>query len=113
MKTFIRLDSYQVNIRGSTGALTVGKPGSGKSVLVSYLMLKLMSVGALPLIADTKRSDFYSLRKVLKLPNTCAKLKHNSSEGLYLSFSIRLIVCLATPILLASSICEILRYSLT
>lgn len=69
MKTLIDIDGYQVNIRGSTGALTVGKPGSGKSVLVSYLMLKLMSVGVFPLIADTKRSDFYSLRKVLKLPD--------------------------------------------
>lgn len=65
MQTFINLDSYQINIRGSTGALVVGKPGSGKSILVSYFMLKLMSIGAFPLIADTKRSDFYALRKVL------------------------------------------------
>lgn len=62
MKTLIDIDDYQINIRGSTGVLTVGKPGSGKSVLVSYLMLKLMSVGAYPLIFDTKRSDFYSLK---------------------------------------------------
>lgn len=65
MKTSINIDDYQINIRGSTGALVVGKPGSGKSVLVSCSMLKLMAIGAFPLIADTKRSDFYALRKVL------------------------------------------------
>lgn len=69
MKTFITLDNFQINIRGSTGALIVGKPGSGKSVLVSYLLLKLMSLGAFSLIADTKRSDFYSLIKILKKVN--------------------------------------------
>lgn len=63
--TLINLDNYRINIRGSTGALVVGKPGSGKTVLVSYLMLKLMTLGALPLICDTKRSDFFSLRKIL------------------------------------------------
>ena len=67
MQTFIKIDNYSINIRGSTGALIVGKPGSGKSVLVSYLLLKLMSLGAFPLIADTKRSDFYSLKKILKI----------------------------------------------
>lgn len=65
MKTFINIDNYQINIRGSTGSLIVGKPGSGKTVLVSYSMLKLMSLDAYPLIADTKRSDFFALRKVL------------------------------------------------
>ncbi|GAA0867423.1 ATP-binding protein [Lactobacillus kefiranofaciens] len=65
MQTFINIDSYKINIRRSTGALVVGKPGFGKSVLVSCSMLKLMSIGAFPLIADTKRSDFYALRKVL------------------------------------------------
>ena len=80
MKTLIDIDDYQINIRGSTGVLTVGKPGSGKSVLVSYLMLKLMSVGAYPLIFDTKRSDFYSLKdssinsdQVCATPNQVAK----------------------------------------
>lgn len=60
----IKLDQYSIPIQGSTGALIVGKPGSGKSVLVSYLMLQLMSIGAFPLIFDTKRSDFFSLRYV-------------------------------------------------
>lgn len=75
MKTLISIDNYEVNIRGSTGALIVGKPGSGKSVLVSYFMLKLMSMGAFPLIADTKRSDFFSLRKVLKVSNFLGETK--------------------------------------
>lgn len=65
MKTLIDIDNFQVNIRGSTGALVVGKPGSGKSVLLSYLLLIMMSFGAFPLIADTKRSDFFSLGNIL------------------------------------------------
>lgn len=67
MKTFISLDRYTINIRGSTGSLVVGKPGSGKSVLLSFLMLALMALGAFPLVADTKRSDFFSLRSVLNV----------------------------------------------
>lgn len=59
MITSINVDEFKINIRGSTGALVVGKPGSGKTVLVSYLMLKLMALGAFPLICDTKRSDFF------------------------------------------------------
>ena len=55
----INLDHYNIPIRGSTGALVVGKPGSGKSVLVSYLMLMMMSLGAFPVIFDTKKSDFF------------------------------------------------------
>lgn len=68
--TLINLDNFQINIRGSTGSLIVGKPGSGKTVLVSYIMLKLMSLGAFPLIADTKRSDFFSLGKILDKPDS-------------------------------------------
>lgn len=68
--TLINLDNFQINIRGSTGSLIVGKPGSGKTVLVSYIMLKLVSLGAFPLIADTKRSDFFSLRKILDKSNS-------------------------------------------
>lgn len=68
--TLINLDNFKINIRGSTGALVVGKPGSGKTVLVSYLLLKLMSLGALPLICDTKRSDFFSLGKILDKPDS-------------------------------------------
>jgi DNA segregation ATPase FtsK/SpoIIIE-like protein len=66
----IDLDDFKINIRGSTGALVVGKPGSGKTVLVSYLMIKLMALGAFPLICDTKRSDFFSLNKILDRSNS-------------------------------------------
>lgn len=70
MITSINVDEFKINIRGSTGALVVGKPGSGKTVLVSYLMLKLMALGAFPLICDTKRSDFFSLNKILDRSNS-------------------------------------------
>ncbi len=53
MQTLIDLDDYILNIRGSTGALIVGKPGSGKSVLTTYLMLKIMQLGGFALICDT------------------------------------------------------------
>ena len=66
----IDLDDFKINIRGSTGALVVGKPGSGKTVLVSYLMIKLMALGAFPLICDTKRSDFFSLNKIVDRSNS-------------------------------------------
>ncbi|MGL5898655.1 MAG: hypothetical protein ACRCZW_03175 [Lactobacillaceae bacterium] len=65
MQTLIDLDDYILNIRGSTGALIVGKPGSGKSVLTTYLMLKIMQLGGFALICDAKRSDFYSLKNYL------------------------------------------------
>lgn len=70
MITSINVDEFKINIRGSTGALVVGKPGSGKTVLVSYLMLKLMALGAFPLICDTKRSGFFSLNKILDRSNS-------------------------------------------
>lgn len=60
----INLDNFEIPIRGSTGALIVGKPGSGKSVLVSYLMLMLMLLGAFPIIFDTKRSDFKCVSQI-------------------------------------------------
>lgn len=41
------IDNVELNIRGSTGSLIVGKPGSGKSVLTSLMALQLMKVGAL------------------------------------------------------------------
>lgn len=65
MRTLIELDDYSLNIRGSTGALIVGKPGSGKSVLTTYLMLRIMQLGGFALVCDTKRSDFYSLKDYL------------------------------------------------
>lgn len=82
MQTLIDLDDYILNIRGSTGALIVGKPGSGKSVLTTYLMLKIMQLGGFALICDTKRSDFYSLKnylfngrnRVAASPNQVAKM---------------------------------------
>lgn len=82
MKTLIELDNYTLNIRGSTGALIVGKPGSGKSVLTTYVMLKAMQLGGFALICDTKRSDFYSLKdhlfngknRVAANPNQVAKM---------------------------------------
>lgn len=65
----IKLDNYDIPVRGSTGALIVGKPGSGKSILVSYLMLVLMSLGAFPVIFDTKRSDFFALKNLFHNSN--------------------------------------------
>ena len=69
----INLDNYDIPVRGSTGALIVGKPGSGKSVLVSYLMLMMMTLGAFPIIFDTKRSDFFSPKYLFHVSNCIEK----------------------------------------
>lgn len=88
MQTSIELDNYSLNIRGSTGALIVGKPGSGKSVLTTYLMLRIIQLGGFALICDTKRSDFYSLKdylingrnRVAASPNQVAKILRQLNE---------------------------------
>ena len=66
MNLSINIDGFDVNIRGSTGAIIVGAPGSGKSVLTSYFMLRIMQMGGFVVICDTKRSDFYSLSNILE-----------------------------------------------
>ncbi len=65
MRTSFVIDNVELNIRGSTGSLIVGKPGSGKSVLTSLMALQLMKVGALSFFIDNKKSDFYSLNTIL------------------------------------------------
>lgn len=83
----INLDHYNIPIRGSTGALVVGKPGSGKSVLVSYLMLMMMSLGAFPVIFDTKKSDFFSLKNVFNSP-LFPDISGNSTQNVVLPLTV-------------------------
>ena len=88
MQTSIDLDNYALNIRGSTGVLIVEKPGSGKSVLTTYLMLRIIQLGGFSLICDTKRSDFYSLKdylingrnRVAANPNQVVKILRQLNE---------------------------------
>lgn len=54
------------NLKGNGGVLLIGRSGSGKSNLATYIMLKILAQvhGGLYVI-DAKRADMFSLRKVL------------------------------------------------
>ncbi|GFP06803.1 hypothetical protein LHEJCM1005_10950 [Lactobacillus helveticus] len=65
MLTSFNIGKVPINLRGQAGCEIVGRPGSGKSVLATFLMLKSMQLGAFPVLCDTKRSDFYNLGKLL------------------------------------------------
>jgi DNA segregation ATPase FtsK/SpoIIIE-like protein len=65
MTSFPIADDITINLRGQSGCEVVGRPGSGKSMLASYIMLIAMKLGAFPVFADTKRSDFFQLGKML------------------------------------------------
>lgn len=46
MKTFVDIDKdHGIDIHDSSGVLLVGLPGSGKTVFMTYLLLKLMCLG--------------------------------------------------------------------
>lgn len=86
MKTFVDIDKdYGIDIHDSSGVLLVGLPGSGKTVFMTYLLLKLMCLGALVFIIDNKRSDLsgwknylhFGQKRVAETPNqVCAILKN-------------------------------------
>lgn len=57
-------DNLEIDLRGQAGAEIVGRPGSGKSWLATFILLMGMTLGAFPVICDTKRSDFYNLGKM-------------------------------------------------
>lgn len=57
---------HPIPVIGSSGALIIGLPNSGKTISASLLALRIMQkFGARLLIADTKRSDLYGLKNVL------------------------------------------------
>ena len=65
MKTSFPIDeSLHIDLRGQAGCEIVGRPGSGKSWLATFILLMAMALGAFPVICDTKRSDFYNLGKM-------------------------------------------------
>ncbi|RHW50332.1 cell division protein FtsK [Lactobacillus bombicola] len=88
MRTTIDLDGNVLSLRGSTGTIIVGKPGSGKSVLTTYLLLEILKLGGFALVCDTKRSDFYSLKdylingneRVASSPSQVAKILRQLSD---------------------------------
>lgn len=62
MKTSFPIDEgLHIDLRGQAGCEIVGRPGSGKSWLATFILLMAMALGAFPVICDTKRSDFYKL----------------------------------------------------
>ena len=63
----IELDNtVSFNLKGSGGLLLIGRSGTGKSNLTTYIMLKAMSQTRCGLyIIDAKRADMFSLHKVL------------------------------------------------
>lgn len=86
MKTFVDIDKdHGIDIHDSSGVLLVGLPGSGKTVFMTYLLLKLMCLGALVFIIDNKRSDLsgwknylhFGQKRVAETPNqVCAILRN-------------------------------------
>ncbi len=62
--SFLIDEGLRINLRGQAGCEIVGRPGSGKSWLATFLLLSAMSLGAFPVICDTKRSDFFNLGKM-------------------------------------------------
>lgn len=78
MQTSIQVDDgLIIDINGQAGCEIVGRPGSGKSWLATFLLLRCMQLGAFPVICDTKRSDFYNLGKLID--------QHNSRDDKYAS----------------------------
>ena len=62
MQTSFQIDdNLEIDLRGQAGCEIVGRPGSGKSWLATFILLMALSLGAFPIICDTKRSDFYKL----------------------------------------------------
>lgn len=62
MQTSFPIDNnLEIDLRGQAGCEIVGRPGSGKSWLATFILLMSMALGAFPVICDTKRSDFYKL----------------------------------------------------
>ncbi|PAB50507.1 cell division protein FtsK [Lactobacillus johnsonii] len=63
----IELDNtVSFNLKGSGGLLLIGRSGTGKSNLATYIMLKSMSQVHCGLyIVDAKRADMFGLSKVL------------------------------------------------
>lgn len=65
MQTSFLIDNgLRINLRGQAGCEIVGRPGSGKSWLATFILLSAMALGAFPVICDTKRSDFYNLGRI-------------------------------------------------
>ena len=90
------LDEYHpIPVVQNSGAMIVGRPGTGKSIAASLLALQLIKkYGAQLLIADTKRSDLYGLKDVLidgdkrvaATPAQVAKLLRTTSNNLSLRY---------------------------
>lgn len=88
-------DRHPIPIVGSSGALIVGLPGTGKTISATLLALRIMQkYGAKLLIADTKRSDLYGLKDVLidgdkrvaASPAQVAKMLRKTSSNLSLRY---------------------------
>lgn len=64
----VMLDSaHLIPVEGSAGLLCVGLPGTGKSITCTLAAMKIMKkFGAILEVADTKRSDLFSLRNILR-----------------------------------------------
>lgn len=58
-----------ISLRGKAGAEIVGRPGSGKSMLSTYILMSSMKFGAFPILCDTKRSDFFHMGQQLDRQN--------------------------------------------
>lgn len=60
-------EDLRIGLRGSAGLLIVGRPGTGKTVLTTFLMLQAMAkLGARVYIIDTKRSDLSHFARYLR-----------------------------------------------
>lgn len=82
---------HPIGVCGSSGALLVGLPGTGKTVSAVLLALRIMQkFGAKLMIADTKRSDLYGMKdqlidgteRVAATPAQVAKLLRTTSNNL-------------------------------
>lgn len=71
----------RISIRNSVGLTVVGRPGSGKSWLLNYIMLSLMkNCKIYPLICDTKLSDLYNLKRFMKRGNPDKRVAGTPSQ---------------------------------
>lgn len=73
MITSFNVDGIPISLRGQAGCEIVGRPGSGKSMLATFVLLKTAQLGAYPVFCDTKRSDFFHLGKMLEDKNSSNK----------------------------------------
>ena len=51
MQTSFQIDdNLEIDLRGQAGCEIVGRPGSGKSWLATFILLMALSLGAFPII---------------------------------------------------------------